>query len=154
MEHRNQQDVSIWLSHIQFLKTNGWEDGVSRLYLRLLQVHNDKPSLWIEAAKWEFENEGSAENARKILLRGLRLVGKIISDHLYLKYHSPGFFRTPGSSTGSTSSWSCSMWSSSGREASYSEVEEERTKIKIRRRRRRAMMARRKWSRTVLPTAV
>ena len=39
------------------------------------QVHNDKPSLWIEAAKWEFENEGSAENARKILLRGLRLVG-------------------------------------------------------------------------------
>ena len=93
MEHRNQQDVSIWLSHIQFLKTNGWEDGVSRLYLRLLQVsdaltcywimsspstsqvHNDKPSLWIEAAKWEFENEGSAENARKILLRGLRLVG-------------------------------------------------------------------------------
>ena len=38
MEHRNQQDVSIWLSHIQFLKTNGWEEGVSRLYLRLLQV--------------------------------------------------------------------------------------------------------------------
>ena len=38
LEHRNQQDVSTWLSHIQFLKTNGWEDGVSRLYLRLLQV--------------------------------------------------------------------------------------------------------------------
>ena len=83
MEHRNQQDVSIWLSHIQFLKTNGWEEGVSRLYLRLLQVHNDKPSLWIEAAKWEFENEGSAENGRKILLRGLRFVlAEIKSDNL------------------------------------------------------------------------
>ena len=45
---------------------------MSRLYIRLLQVHNDKPGLWIEAAKWEFEREGSAENARKILLRGLR----------------------------------------------------------------------------------
>ena len=40
------------------------------------QVHNDKPSLWIEAAKWEFENEGSSENARKILLRGLRFLPK------------------------------------------------------------------------------
>jgi len=76
MEQRNQQDVSVWLSHIQFLKTNGWEEGVSRLYIRLLQVHNDKPGLWIEAAKWEFEREGSAENARKILLRGLRFLPK------------------------------------------------------------------------------
>ena len=74
LEHRNQEDVSTWLSHIQFLQTSGWEEGVSRLYLRLLQVHSDKPGLWIEAAKWEFEREGSAENARKIMLRGLRSV--------------------------------------------------------------------------------
>ena len=36
LEHWNQ--VKIWLSHIQFLKTSGWEEAVSRLYLRLLQV--------------------------------------------------------------------------------------------------------------------
>jgi len=76
LEHRNQSDVKIWLSHIQFLKTSGWEEAVSRLYLRLLQVHNDKPGLWIEAARWEFEDMGSAENGRKVMLRGLRFLPK------------------------------------------------------------------------------
>ena len=42
----------------------------------MLQVHNDKPGLWVEAASWEFEAVGSAENARKILLRGLRFLPK------------------------------------------------------------------------------
>ena len=42
MEHRNQSDVTIWLSHIQFLKSSGWEEAVSRMYLRMLQVHSDK----------------------------------------------------------------------------------------------------------------
>ena len=49
---------------------------MSRIYLRMLQVHNDKPGLWVEAASWEFETVGSAENARKILLRGLRFLPK------------------------------------------------------------------------------
>lgn len=76
LEHRNQSDLTIWLSHIHFLKTQGWEEAVSRLYLRILQVHNDKPGLWVESARWEFEDVGSAENARKILLRGLRFLPK------------------------------------------------------------------------------
>lgn len=86
MEHRNQSDVTIWLSHIQFLKGSGWEEAVSRMYLRMLQVHSDKPGLWVEAASWEFENCGSAENARKILLRGLRfLPGSWILQREYVK---------------------------------------------------------------------
>ena len=86
MEHRNQSDVTIWLSHIQFLKSSGWEEAVSRMYLRMLQVHSDKPGLWVEAASWEFENCGSAENARKILLRGLRfLPGSWILQREYVK---------------------------------------------------------------------
>ena len=76
LEHRNQSDVTVWRSHIQFLKTCDWEEAVSRLYLRMLQVHSDKPGLWVEAAGWEFEEVGSAENARKILLRGLRFLPK------------------------------------------------------------------------------
>jgi hypothetical protein len=38
----------------------------------MLQVHNDKPKLWRFAAKWEFEESQSVENARQFLLRGLR----------------------------------------------------------------------------------
>ena len=42
LEHRFQSDVSIWLSHIQFLKSSGWEASVSRIYLRMLQVDQRK----------------------------------------------------------------------------------------------------------------
>eukprot|EP00090_Calanus_glacialis_P009595 TRINITY_DN17984_c0_g1_i1.p1 TRINITY_DN17984_c0_g1~~TRINITY_DN17984_c0_g1_i1.p1 ORF type:complete len:572 (-),score=233.17 TRINITY_DN17984_c0_g1_i1:52-1767(-) len=74
LEHRFQSDVNIWLSHIQFLKTVKWDSSVSRIYLRLLQVHNDKPRLWVAAAKWEFEHVGNPDNGRQIMLRGLRFL--------------------------------------------------------------------------------
>jgi len=74
LEHRFQSDVSIWLSHIQFLKSSGWEASVSRIYLRMLQVHSDKPGLWVAAAQWEFEALGNEDNGRQILLRGLRFL--------------------------------------------------------------------------------
>lgn len=45
---------------------------VSRMLVRMLQVHSDKPQLWKLAAKWEFEESQSVENARQFLLRGLR----------------------------------------------------------------------------------
>ena len=38
LEHRFQADVTVWLSHIQFMKTSGWMESVSRIYLRMLQV--------------------------------------------------------------------------------------------------------------------
>ena len=74
LEHRFQSDVNIWLSHIQFLKTIKWDSSVSRIYLRLLQVHSDKPRLWVAAAKWEFEEIGNPDNGRQIMLRGLRFL--------------------------------------------------------------------------------
>jgi len=74
LEHRFQSDVSVWLSHIQFLKSSGWEASVSRIYLRMLQVHSSKPGLWVAAAQWEFETLGNEDNGRQILLRGLRFL--------------------------------------------------------------------------------
>jgi len=47
---------------------------VSRIYLRMLQVHSDKPGLWVAAAQWEFETLGNEDNGRQILLRGLRFL--------------------------------------------------------------------------------
>lgn len=43
------------------------------MLVRMLQVHSDKPQLWKLAAKWEFEESQSVENARQFLLRGLRV---------------------------------------------------------------------------------
>ena len=48
LEHRFQSDVSVWLSHIQFLKSSGWEASVSRIYLRMLQVDERKKSPWMK----------------------------------------------------------------------------------------------------------
>jgi len=72
LEHRFQSDTKIWLSHIDFLKQVKWDSSVSKVYLRTLQVHNDKPNLWVASAKWEMEEAGSPDNARQIMLRGLR----------------------------------------------------------------------------------
>jgi len=45
---------------------------MSRMLVRMLLVHNDKPQLWKLAAKWEMEESNSPETARGFLLRGLR----------------------------------------------------------------------------------
>lgn len=76
LEHRFQSDVTVWLQHLAFLKTAQWEASVSRIYLRMLQVHSSKPGLWVAAAQWEFETLGNADNGRALLLRGLRFLPK------------------------------------------------------------------------------
>jgi len=87
LEHRFQSDVSVWLSHIQFLQQVNWESSVSRVYLRMLQVHSDKPGLWVSAAKWEFEKVNNPDNGRQIMLRGLRFLPKSWTLHReYLKF--------------------------------------------------------------------
>ena len=40
----------------------------------MLQVHSDKPRLWVAAAKWEFEENNNPDNGRQIMLRGLRFL--------------------------------------------------------------------------------
>ncbi|KAJ1529821.1 hypothetical protein ONE63_006562 [Megalurothrips usitatus] len=69
---RFQDDVRLWLSYIKFCKQVRFYSCVSRMLVRMLQVHSDKPQLWKLAAKWEFEESLSVENARQFLLRGLR----------------------------------------------------------------------------------
>ncbi len=49
-----------------------WTSSISRIFVRLLAMKSNEPSLWIMAAKWEFEENGSATNGRGLLLRALR----------------------------------------------------------------------------------
>ncbi|KAI9563663.1 hypothetical protein GHT06_011127 [Daphnia sinensis] len=65
-------DLKIWLSHIEFCKRMRWTSSITRIFVRLLAVKSNEPSLWIMAAKWEFEENGSAANGRGLLLRALR----------------------------------------------------------------------------------
>ena len=58
-----------------------WYSSISRIFVRLLAIKSNEPSLWIMAAKWEFEENSSASNGRGMLLRGLRFHPECI--HLY-----------------------------------------------------------------------
>lgn len=70
--YRFQDDVKLWLSHVEFCKKQNEKYHIAKVFTRMLQVHNKKPELWIAAAKWEAEDNKSMENARNLLQRGLR----------------------------------------------------------------------------------
>lgn len=63
-------DIPLWLSYINFNKNQNHFDQVSMLYFRMLQVHN-KDWLWLQFAKFEFEERASSETARKVFLRAI-----------------------------------------------------------------------------------
>ncbi|XP_060072023.1 U3 small nucleolar RNA-associated protein 6 homolog [Ylistrum balloti] len=83
--YRFQDDVKLWLSHVQFSKTRKEKTTISKLFTQMLQVHNRKPDLWIGAAKWEFEENMNHENARHMLQKGIRFNPS--SKQLWLEYY-------------------------------------------------------------------
>ncbi|TFK75351.1 hypothetical protein BDN72DRAFT_787292 [Pluteus cervinus] len=69
---RFNSDVGLWLQYIQLAKKEGARALVGRITARALQVHPDKPGLYIIAASHELDyNSHSA--ARALLQRGIRL---------------------------------------------------------------------------------
>ncbi|XP_013395525.1 U3 small nucleolar RNA-associated protein 6 homolog [Lingula anatina] len=83
--YRFQDDLKLWLSHIAFSKKRHEKSSVSKIFTRMLQVHNKNPELWVMAAKWEFEDNKSTDNARNLLQRGLRF--NPTSQVLWLEYY-------------------------------------------------------------------
>ena len=71
---RNQADVQLWLSYIEFCRKMNWKGNMGSLFTRMLQVHNRKDHLWVAAAKFEFEENNSANSARRLLQRGLQFL--------------------------------------------------------------------------------
>lgn len=67
-----QFDIQLWLSFINFCKSIKMFAKVSALYSRMLRIHSNNPSVWIMAAKFEFEENNSPETARSLLQRGIR----------------------------------------------------------------------------------
>lgn len=66
-------DVSIFLAQVEFCKEMHQFAAGSRVFSRLLRCHSHRPDLWVAAARYEMEDNNSADTARKLLLRALRL---------------------------------------------------------------------------------
>ena len=69
---KNQLDVQLWLSFIDFNTRHKSLAKISSLYSRMLSVLNNKDWLWVRAAKFEFEVHRAPQTARSLLQRGIR----------------------------------------------------------------------------------
>ncbi|KAF8995433.1 U3 small nucleolar RNA-associated protein 6-domain-containing protein [Cyathus striatus] len=69
---RFKSDVGLWMQYIQLAKREGARALVGRITARALQLHPNKPALYILAASHEL-NHLSPAAARALLQRGIRL---------------------------------------------------------------------------------
>ncbi|RKP26415.1 U3 small nucleolar RNA-associated protein 6-domain-containing protein [Syncephalis pseudoplumigaleata] len=77
-------DVKLWLQYVEYLKQKKATRVLSKTLARALQLHPTKPMLWIYAAAWEFEDNGSIVAARAMMQRGLRFNAD--SKELWVEY--------------------------------------------------------------------
>lgn len=69
---RNQSDLQLWLSYIEFCRKQKWKGTVSSLFAKMLQVHSKKEEIWVLAARWESQYNSSIDTGRSLMHRGLR----------------------------------------------------------------------------------
>jgi U3 small nucleolar RNA-associated protein 6 len=81
--YRHQGDLSLWFSFINFAKRRSMQPLIGKLYNRMLQIHSDKPQIWISAAKWAFESN-TIGVARTYFQRAFRSNSK--SKQLFVEY--------------------------------------------------------------------
>ncbi|XP_035826317.1 U3 small nucleolar RNA-associated protein 6 homolog [Aplysia californica] len=72
---RFQEDVSLWLQHIDFSKALNEKAYVTRLYEKVLKIHSHNEDVWVQSARWESSTDGNGnhELAREILLKAHRV---------------------------------------------------------------------------------
>ena len=70
--NRNQSDMQLWLSYIEFCRKQKWKGTVSSLFAKMLQFHSKKEEIWILAARWEYQFNNSMDTARSLMHRALR----------------------------------------------------------------------------------
>ncbi|KAJ3344310.1 U3 snoRNP protein [Gonapodya sp. JEL0774] len=75
---------ALWLQYFDWAKSVGSSKILGRSYARAIQLHPTKPTFWILAASWEFEQNLNIAAARALLQRALRLNSD--SQKLWLEY--------------------------------------------------------------------
>ncbi|KAI0460913.1 hypothetical protein LJB42_001449 [Komagataella kurtzmanii] len=77
-------DLQLWSLYLQYAKELGSINVVEQIYNKMLQLHPTDTDLWISAAKFEFEENADAKNARILLQRALRFNSE--QEKLWLNY--------------------------------------------------------------------
>ncbi|QDZ18607.1 U3 small nucleolar RNA-associated protein 6 [Chloropicon primus] len=77
-------DVRLWKAYFEFCKSHGGSKTFSRTLTKALQLHPNKPGMWVEAASWEFNGHRNENAARSLLQQGLRICKK--SAELWYEY--------------------------------------------------------------------
>ncbi|KAJ1969158.1 U3 snoRNP protein [Dispira parvispora] len=77
-------DVNLWLQYLEELKRLKKHSLLAKTYSRAIRVHPTKPQLWLQAASYEYGEQGYVLGARALFQRGLRL--NPTSTELWLEY--------------------------------------------------------------------
>ncbi|CAD5116184.1 unnamed protein product [Dimorphilus gyrociliatus] len=83
-EARFQDDVKLWLSHIDFAKTRKEKTITGKIYARALQTHSRNSSLWIGAARYQFYTVENMDLGRTLFQKGLHINQE--SEELWFEY--------------------------------------------------------------------
>eukprot|EP00501_MAST-03F_sp_TOSAG23-6_P001361 GSMAST32.ASY1.ANO1.1413.1 assembled CDS len=81
---RYKEDVRMWLQYAAFCQRTKSRKVLSKLFPKALQIHPRCTGLWIQAAAWEYSDNGNVSGARALLQRGLRINEE--SEQLWLEY--------------------------------------------------------------------
>eukprot|EP01135_Chromosphaera_perkinsii_P004933 Nk52_evm38s304 gene=Nk52_evmTU38s304 len=66
-------DVDLWLRYVEFCKRAGSFKALNKVFAQFLQYHPTNVSVWILAAKFEFEQNANITAARRLMQRGIRI---------------------------------------------------------------------------------
>ncbi|XP_019699148.1 U3 small nucleolar RNA-associated protein 6 homolog isoform X2 [Harpegnathos saltator] len=67
------QDITLWTDYLKFCKDVHFRSNISRTLGKMLKIHEDNPKCWHIASRWELEENNDKDNARQMLLNGLRI---------------------------------------------------------------------------------
>ncbi|XP_059616443.1 U3 small nucleolar RNA-associated protein 6 homolog [Phlebotomus argentipes] len=65
------QNVRIWEEFLKFAKVFKVKD-ISTILDRMIQLHGDKPEMWLRAVVWEYEQTQNMERVKHFMLGGLQ----------------------------------------------------------------------------------
>ncbi|OQV22937.1 U3 small nucleolar RNA-associated protein 6-like protein [Hypsibius exemplaris] len=71
-EGRHPGSMEVWDLHVELCRFLNWHPMASQVFIRMLQVHSDKPEVWIKAANFELKENGSPDTARELFMKALR----------------------------------------------------------------------------------
>uniref|UniRef100_A0A1B0CGG0 U3 small nucleolar rna-associated protein 6 n=2 Tax=Lutzomyia longipalpis TaxID=7200 RepID=A0A1B0CGG0_LUTLO len=66
------QNIRIWEEFLKFVKAFKFMNEASTILDRMIQLHGDKPDVWLRAVVWEYEQTQNMERVKHFMLGGLQ----------------------------------------------------------------------------------